>query len=204
MENHLERLFHTVRVERAPDAVVDGCNATNEQLMALCGGIPDATLTDIEMEVMVEQDCYYTVYVKTNKYDLIRVIDLRNGNIRNTSLDVNEEYRRQGLATRILENQIEAAREMNINEIILVASKGQDFDGYLVWGRLGFTMGEEDQARFNRLCQAHGRGEDNLFELLKTEDGKAFWQEHGYTWSGKFNLEDDSDNMNDFEEYLRE
>jgi GNAT superfamily N-acetyltransferase len=193
-----------VNVERAPDAVVDGCNASNEQLLSLCGGIPDDALTYIEMEVIVEQDCYYGVYVKTNKYDLIRTIDLRRGIITNTSLDVNDGYRRQGLATRILENQIAAAREMNMNEIILIASKGVEFDGYLVWGRLGFTMVGEDQVRFERLCRNHGREESNLYELLKTEEGKEFWRTHGYTWLGRFNLEGDSDNISDFEEYLNE
>ena len=56
--------------------------------------------------------------------------------------------------------------------------------------------------RFENLIMKFKRKEKNLNELLLSENGSAFWEEHGFTWYGNFDLTYNSENLKILHNYI--
>lgn len=83
------------------------------------------------------------------------------------------------------------------------AVKQVDYNGYITWGKLGYTMLITPREQFEKLLREHNRTEETLFELLKTKEGYEFWKRNGFSWSGIFFLTEGSENITLLKEYLK-
>lgn len=108
---------------------------------------------------------------------------------------------------RRLSSQIHAARRLGFNRISLWAygdiNSFPKWDGYMIWGKYGFSMFEKDEIdRFNQLMREdrleHCRTIDSLVE---SKEGTAYWKHRGNDWHGEFILKSNSHNMKVFKEY---
>ncbi len=132
-----------------------------------------------------------------------RRLDLEHKIIHNELLIIrNENLKYKGIATKILSCQIFHSYQKRINKIQLYAAgdkNSEKYNGYITWGKLGFTIEEIEgfenyNLKFTKLLKSHGRQEKTLFELLTTEEGTKFWCEFGFAWFGEFNLTNNSVN----------
>lgn len=118
------------------------------------------------------------------------------------------KHTKKGHATALLKYKLNISRSMNFERIDCKASaeiRNRKKDtGYIVWGKLGFTMAEEEQKSFEH--ENHKIGNTTfqfLHDLLKFKGGVAYWEGAGYTWQANFFLQKNSLNKKLFKEYLK-
>ncbi|MBX9734668.1 MAG: hypothetical protein K2X37_11460 [Chitinophagaceae bacterium] len=99
-------------------------------------------------------------------------------------------------------HQVIAAKKYNFNEILTSAQSGYDFKGYYTWGRLGYTMSQSDQQKFEIWCFENKLEPSTLSNILKDDVARAKWIKTGFTWLGAFNLVGESENIKILKEYL--
>lgn len=205
MTDYTEELYHIVQVTRSVgEDIADHCHLSDKQLLTLCGGIPDSTLTRLELTISVDDSCVYDVEVNTEMYYVSRNINFKEGTIINSTMLVPAIYRRNRIGTGLFYNQIVASRDHDIRSFRINAIQGLDLHGYVTWGKMGYSMRPFEQQRFNELCAKHNLRTECLYDLLKNSEGYSFWGEHGFSWSGDFSLSENSQNIHYFKEYLRE
>ena len=107
----------------------------------------------------------------------------------NASVSIREEYQGQGLGSAIFDRQVENAIAMGFNEIRTRAGR-QDgpggMIGYKVWPRMGYDAVLPIEIT-DRL-PASLRGAAWLSDLMRTAEGRAWWDEHGETIEVTFDL----------------
>jgi len=196
-----------VCIEHAIDEgeIITAFGLTINDLIDLTGGIPCSSIRDLELRVSALTSDTIELFVKTKFYEVARVLNFADKIILNTHMYVFEQQKQIG--TRLFYNQVVAARKHDFDEIQTTAMGKEDGDnwtGFYAWGRLGYQMILGDDEKFRRLMEKENRFETNLWELLSTEEGKAFWLNNGFTWMGQFILEDNSSTMLQLSSYLRE
>ncbi len=106
-----------------------------------------------------------------------------------------------------LKSQIDAAKSLNFSRISLWAygdiSKYPLWDGYIVWGKYGFSMSEQNEKHNFNLQMTEDRLNhcSTINHLMKSKEGTAYWKYQGKDWHGEFILADNSHNMNVYREY---
>lgn len=126
------------------------------------------------------------------------------------------------LSMRLLQAQIKAARKFGFKTIELLAFGGnlnwidkskkvdrgpKKYNGYIVWGKLGYSMEDEYEVYFPSFLaswQKHISGKQfpNLFKMLKDPAGVKLWKARGGEWFGYFHVDVESPNVKMFKEYL--
>ena len=176
-----------------------------KELINLTGGIPSQEIQELELRISSTTCEAMDISVKTNLYEVERVINLTDGIISNTHMYVFDQQKQIG--TRLFCNQVIAAKLRRFREIQTFAmgrDSGESWTGFYAWGRLGYQMILNDDTRFLQMMTTEGRPETNLWELLSTEEGKSFWLDNGFSWMGQFILDDDSLAMQQLRSYLYE
>ncbi|SIT30181.1 hypothetical protein SAMN05421788_109153 [Filimonas lacunae] len=134
MLDHTEELYHIVKVTRNGDEdIAEHCNLSDKQLLALCGGIPDNTLTKLDLTITIEGPCTFETEVHTEKYYVSRNINLQEGIIINNTMLVPTIYRSTRIGTKLFYNQIVASRAHSFSTLRTNAIQGTDFYGYVTW-----------------------------------------------------------------------
>lgn len=103
--------------------------------------------------------------------------------------------------------QIEEAVRLGFKRISLWAfgdfSQFPLWDGYIVWGKYGFTMYEPDEInKFNlQMIDERLPHCTTVNILVSTKEGTALWKHIGESWEGEFYLDSRSDNMKLYTQY---
>lgn len=93
----------------------------------------------------------------------------------------------QGFGTKVFSDEVEGARALGASKIVTLAARQEGvFNGYYTWPRLGYDAilpksiqdGLPDSLR----------GATRVSHLMKTEEGRAWWKEHGIQMEMSFNL----------------
>ena len=155
----------------------------------------------------------------------------RSGLIENVEMRISPRARHSGLATRIFAKQVESAIGLGFRSIECGASgqgtmvrvqedlypyRHPKWGGYYAWGRLGFD-GDISELMMSRKSSpsAHLRGiADDFYatfpavkrvsQLMKTPEGRDWWQKFGGYFNGVFNLKKGSLSRRVLSEYLAE
>jgi hypothetical protein len=171
----------------------------------LAGGIPVVDNFPLECKIIIHSLGIAEVHINSSIYRCERQFDFENKVIANVFLRVNAAG--NGTGKRLLMNQITEARSFAFKKINLYASGGEEmggnteWNGYYTWGRFGFEMILEDQAKFNLWRKKFNRDEESLYDLLLTQEGRALWLEEGFSWHGEFDLDEKSITSKRFERY---
>lgn len=179
-------------------------NLTREDLIGLAGGIPTSDITGININIYSVGSDKIKLNIKTDQYRVDRVLHLEKKMIYNALMKVNDKG--GGIGTTLFLNQIKIARSLKFNSLT-VSAAGEPgngiWDGYYRCARLGYTMDEVSKAEYKRWAEYHNRTEKSVNMLVKTDDGFAYWKENGDSWTGKFNLANNSLNMKYLKSYLK-
>jgi hypothetical protein len=115
---------------------------------------------------------------------------------------LHRRMQRRGLGLRIFHRQLENATALGVARIEAVAGRRDDENGYYTWPRFGF------EGRLPRKIQGDlplGLGRAHtVLDLMESDQGRLWWQEHGCTIRVTFDLADGSRSREVFRRYLGE
>lgn len=139
-----------------------------------------------------------------------RTLDLEKGKGSMDFLMMNPSKSSSGKGAEIFYNQIKQFQKLGIKILSTHAAKGDNFNGYYTWARLGYTIEKYEEQR-NHLINLLKNDLDpelnkvnNLETLMSTEKGRKWWKEWGFEFHGSFNLEEGSYSMNTINNYMDE
>ena len=153
------------------------------------------------------------------------------GVIENVEMRVSRRNQKSGLATRILKQQVDSARELGFHSIAAgAAGKGTDvrtveetypginshLGGYYTWARLGFegkidslmkARAQSKSPELEAIAADFARkfpGVKTVSKLMMTEEGRTWWKKNGGYFEGTFDLKAGSRSQQILTEYLKE
>lgn len=203
MQNYTETLYNRlpVQVERICYVEEEHCNISNIELLNLCGGITDDSIAGLNLTVNIHEPCIYEVEVACDTHYAQRTINFKTKIISNELLKV--AIPNKGVGTMLFVNQIIAAKQAGFNEVNVMATKGEEYNGFIHWGKLGYTLSAYDRLKFDAFCKQHNIVCTSLWDYLCNTGGEEFWKQNGFGWSGTFNLSANSININQLRIYLQ-
>jgi len=164
-------------------------------------------ITDINV---AEISGYYpdvVIKVVTNIASIKMRVNVRERIITNADIKVFEPG--GGIGTLIHVAQVYSANKLGYRMIECYAfgnwyeNTTEGWSGYIVWGKLGYLMGEFDQILFEAYMEKNGKKATILHELLKTKSGNEFWLKYGFGWYGYFDLNIESTSFQILQRYLK-
>jgi GNAT superfamily N-acetyltransferase len=167
-----------------------------EDIADLAGALPGSEVT-IEPEVDYvggKSKIGATLYVRAKIMKdgkqighLSRSIDTKFGVIYNIGFRLDDEYQGQGIGTKAFALQVESAVKHGFEEIHATCERGDGWNGYYTWARLGFD----------------GRFIGESVHDLMMKHGREWWKENGRTFHGTFDLSEGSISRRVFDGYMR-
>lgn len=139
----------------------------------------------------------------------------------NMEFQVLPEFRDRGIGTRVFSKQVEFCRKHGVARIGTDAMRDEmsdDFVGYKVWPRMGFDgivnsrkhhhQAELPQSLLDKLTPEGGLEQSatdafRLSHLLKFQEGREWWDEHGHTLPVMFDTSEGSQSNKVLDKYLR-
>lgn len=191
------------------DFVEDAYNVLNrygisvEDLINLSGGVPSRGIEFLILDAKSVSETTFHVVIETNLYDTARRIDFEDKEIENNGMFVYNPD--NWIGTTLFLNQVKEARRQGFSFIKTIAEGpdvASDRNGHYRWGRVGYQMNSQDKLDFDIWVRSLKMFDDNLGELLLTDEGCRRWLLGGFTWSGKFFLDSDGDCMLYLIDYL--
>jgi len=153
---------------------------------------------------VVQFEGYYpalTISITLDKIglELIRRIRFDERYIYNDKFKVREEFRQQGHALRMLENQIDVATSSGFDDLRCWAYGGAHVDpkifcGHIIWAKLGFTPFDRSIEEFADWLKLNKRTETTMQQLMSTDNGRELWNDFGTDLLVIFNLSKKSKN----------
>lgn len=203
--NFIETIDCTIDYDiRDGHGVLQRFSVAPEDILLLCGGVPSRDITFLHVVITSSTENTLTASVNTDIYQVFRTINFGSRRISNDKMLVYDKDHHIG--TSLFLNQVYFARQLGFIKLSTTALEwdGQErWDGYYRWARLGYQMTDRnDLEDFADLMRYFPRPVTNVGELVLSEDGYAFWKNHGFTWTGEFLLADDSPGMNHLQYYL--
>jgi hypothetical protein len=143
----------------------------------------------------------------------------------NSEIDVVREKQGNGIATRIIEQQVKAAKNLGFKAIRCTAlGDGEALrdpsskvnTGYYTWARLGFDgpiaplmrqrmrEGTEKERATVADFEKRFSGVKLVSEMMKTKERRDWWLKYGGEFEGTFTLKSDSKSSRVLEKYLAE
>lgn len=201
--NFIEEILPGIELDSNGNSIQEICSGalSEKDIINLSGGIPPKEITSMTLDIEYETPGVFNVLIFTNLYYVSRTINFNQKVIFNSSMRV--EKQQQGLGRNLLINQIISARSFGFT-LLNANAAGNPMNGFYTWGRLGYTMTFSYKERFDELSRINNRKEKSLFELLKTEEGRNFWINNGFTWNGVFFVKEGSENIYLLKDYLKE
>lgn len=120
--------------------------------------------------------------------------------IENEKIEVNVTGR--GIGTEAVIQQCLHAARLNVNKITLEAARSDAYIGYKIWPKMGFNASLPESLR--RRLKAIGIEASDFLELMASPDGRAYWEEHGFTVKMSFDLRKDSRSWDVLRAYARQ
>lgn len=202
--NFIEEIFHSIDIISNVNAIeeISSASLSKRDIINLCGGIPSKNVIYLTLDVQSSATHVLDVNISTNLYDIDRTINFNSKVIFNNFMRVQEQ--RTGTGRNLLINQVIAAKNKGVTLLNTNATaKPNEYNGYITWGKLGYTMSFTSKEQFRKLLKDYNKNELTLFDLLKTKEGYDFWEEYGFSWNGNFFLSDGSENIRLLKEYLK-
>jgi hypothetical protein len=113
--------------------------------------------------------------------------------IHNDTLVVAEKDRGKGLGSAIFARQVENAQKQGVARLETLAEKSPTMTGYKVWPRMGYDAPLPLRGLPERpLSLQHAR---RVSDLMKTEEGRTWWDANGVQLEMAFDLNPDSLSM---------
>lgn len=149
------------------------------------------------------------ISLKNDKFYYTRILDIKDGKLvsmENNSIDV--FTKKEGLGTKIFLNQVKAAKKLGIKEFTCKAAKGDEYNGYYTWARLGYTFAKDEaQTKFNNVINFSNDPKiqdcKSISALMRFKKGREFWKKNGFEFQAKFDLSDDSLSMQTLNAYSK-
>ncbi len=185
------------------ERILDEYDCSLYDLINLCGGIPGEYIDNFSLIATPNTSCSIDITIKTDQYWVNRGINFESKYIFNNNMRVYDEG--NFLGTQLFLNQITSAKGKNFNMLRVFAAgmPGQTlYTGYYKWSRVGYFLDKDSQAEFKQWAMIRGIKEKSLHEYVKDDSNYVRWQFDGFYWSGYFQLNDDSSNMQYLREYL--
>jgi GNAT superfamily N-acetyltransferase len=124
----------------------------------------------------------------------------------NDSFQVDKDHRGQGLGARAFGRQVEHAVRLGVDRIEADAASEYGMNGYYTWPRFGYDGEIPREIRtLIEAGQVSPPGDPRrVSDLMKTEEGRAWWKENGTSFRATFDLEDGSLSRRVWDGYLAE
>lgn len=177
-----------------------GRNMPDDEIAALCG-VEDAE----DYHVSVDTYCV-TLSIKHPEYKMAREFFREKGT---GDLVCNNSYfeayeTRTGLGSKVFSKQVATLKDAGFKRMETLAARG-DVDGYLMngyytWPRLGYN----GEIPSNVKLPPDLASAKTLHDLMKTQQGRAFWKRNGGSMFMNFDLSDGSDSMRVLDAYRQE
>jgi GNAT superfamily N-acetyltransferase len=180
---------HDAAVSLAGNIIGKKVDATD---IASIAGAPDGSRVRLEhvdedtMSIHIEGDGFVA------KRSIVRGSDGKPY-LYNDSLMVEKSHQGQGIGTKVFGRQVEQATQHGISHIQTFAERKDTTDpakqqvGYKVWPKMGY-----DAPIPNYILKRAGRPEGqefhNVSDLMKTPEGRDWWDERGDGMEMKFDL----------------
>lgn len=107
-----------------------------------------------------------------------------------SSVEVARKHRGQGIVTAAFARQLEECRKLGVDRIELIAARNDDPKilqiGYKVWPKYGFDG--EIRPNYRARLPSWLRGARFLHDVLATERGRRWWDEHGWSIALDFDM----------------
>ncbi|MBF8179650.1 hypothetical protein [Herminiimonas contaminans] len=172
-----------------PELRIKGNRLTETQIASLTGA-PDGA--KIKMDPYGDGPTLrisHPFYAHDSKRSFIRT---EGGGmaLSNDLLMLNHKKAPRGLGLRIFTTQALQAKELGFESIEIFAARGQGMNGYHTWPQYGANA--KLPKDILELLPDGLKGATDLLELVKTEAGRAFWREEGYSIECSFDLTEGS------------
>lgn len=132
-----------------------------------------------------------------------RSYDTNETVMENFMFHLSPELRGRGIGTKVIATQVKRAAEVGVSEIRTFATRHGEREeiGYMVWPRLGFDGPIPPQMQ-----EFHSQRDfadvETVGELMKTPEGRAYWDKHGMSAEFAFDVRDGSESRRKLEAYL--
>lgn len=186
-----------------------GWDATAKQLAAIAGAPDDAEKVVISV-YDASKSRQLEVEVRSPTVTMTRIVERphdsagRARSIYNFFFEVEKAVAGKGLGTDIFAAQVRAAARRGFTTIVARAERDdpEGMVGYYVWPRLGYDAAiPGDVAGDLPPTLAAAR---KISDLMKSEEGRAFWKRHGKTTEMTFDLTPGSLSRRALESYVKE
>lgn len=196
-EDRLEKLF--------------GHRVSMEEAAKLAGALHPG---DVKIEEGGQGGTSVSVYVRTADYTMTRTFERYRGKLvchNDHFALLRQEDKGSGLGTQILTQQVQVLSEKGFDRIETYAAgegtkytggKSSYYNGYYTWPRLGYDAPIPKMQRDK--LPANLASAKRLSDLMRTEQGRAWWKENGKGLSMKFDLKAESKSRQVLEAYGQE
>lgn len=114
--------------------------------------------------------------------------------IENEYFGVDSDKQGQGIGAAVFGRQVEQAARLGVARIETSAARGGYFNGYYTWPRFGYDgpLPAEVRTGIDTGALTPPYPVEKVSDLMRTEEGRAWWKENGQTVHLSFDLADGS------------
>jgi GNAT superfamily N-acetyltransferase len=139
-------------------------------------------------------DEYFGVHSADERYYNDRTI--YPDHIHNDIITVRERFQRKGLGTKILYEEVMAAKDLGFDYIDAYAARSSTFNGYATWPKLGYDGDVEDLSEYDSddkkvIDYADKHGFTHISDFMKKKEDRDWWEKNGVAFEAKFDLHDE-------------
>jgi SPP1 gp7 family putative phage head morphogenesis protein len=117
----------------------------------------------------------------------------------------------KGSGFALFDQQVQESRKLGVKYFKVDAAgsgtgtdeKARGFNGYYTWARFGYDGLLPPNALSKLKGTTHEKAK-RISDLMSTPEGRAYWQKHGTSWEGKFDLTPGSYSMRTLDAYREE
>lgn len=203
-----------VRVDPEADFTIDDALTHARRLfgremttadMASVVGAPDKSLVTIRK---LQEDRILVAF-RGNGFEAERNFGVFEGKqfVENEIIVIDEDHQGKGLGASIFGRQVETATRLGFREIFAEAARAKDMNGYYTWPRFGFD-GELPYSVRGKVeagvIPPPPGGADRVSDLMLTDRGRDWWEEHGQSIEVTFDLAEGSLSRRVWDDYRAE
>lgn len=125
--------------------------------------------------------------------------------VQNEYIEIGKNKRGQGLGSRLFVNEVSNAIKAGLKVITGTAERGEGFNGYYTWPRLGYdaNVDEMDDEIQNKIHSEFPEAK-TIQDLYKTKEGRDWWKANGSAIGVAFDLSDGSESRQILAAYIKE
>lgn len=166
----------------------------------MVGAQPDSLV-----RVRINDDGNIEITSRNEAYAMKRTVTQIQGGgyaMQNDEIYIKEEFRGDGLGTKIFADQVANLRAMGFSHISCWAGRNEVHNGYYTWARLGYDCPLHSILDLNHDLTKVFPSASTLQDIMTTKEGREWWKEKGKAFKAVFNLSPDSRNSRVLADYL--